>query len=179
MDLWHSEFQPAGHLSTGKLWSLAVLSFRKPVSNPLRGITTFVLCSQSPLNLHPFCLTRFQIEGWLELIGTPSASIRLYLALLFIISIFETQKGQVCFLVLFVAMRYLYPVPWSYYCSVPASLLAPQIFRPSYDPDREEEMLLLCYAACLLQSRMWRCPANSKAHCELSLLNTQWKFVSF
>ena len=36
----------------------------------LRRITTFVLCSQSPLNLHPFCLTRFQIEGWLELIRT-------------------------------------------------------------------------------------------------------------
>ena len=41
----------------------------------LRRITTFVLCSQSPLNLHHFCLTRFQIEGWLELIGTPSVDI--------------------------------------------------------------------------------------------------------
>ena len=35
----------------------------------LRQITTFVLCSQSPLNLHQFYLTRFQNEMWLELIG--------------------------------------------------------------------------------------------------------------
>ena len=33
------------------------------------------LCSQSPLNLHHFCLTRFQIEGWLELFGTPSVDV--------------------------------------------------------------------------------------------------------
>ena len=38
----------------------------------LKRITTFVLCTQSPLNLHQFCLTRFQIEGWLELIETTS-----------------------------------------------------------------------------------------------------------
>ena len=41
----------------------------------LRWIPTFVLRSQSPLNLHQFCLTRFQIEGWLEQIGTPSVGI--------------------------------------------------------------------------------------------------------
>ena len=41
----------------------------------LRRITKFILCSQSPLNLHHFCLTRFQIKGWLELIGTPSVDI--------------------------------------------------------------------------------------------------------
>ena len=37
----------------------------------LRRISKFILCSQSPLNLHHFFLTRFQIEGWshqLELI---------------------------------------------------------------------------------------------------------------
>ena len=41
----------------------------------LKRITTFVLCIQSPLYLHQFCLTRFQIELWLELIGTPSVDI--------------------------------------------------------------------------------------------------------
>ena len=41
----------------------------------LRRITTFVLRSQKPLNYHHFCLTRFQIEGWLELIGMPSVDI--------------------------------------------------------------------------------------------------------
>ena len=30
---------------------------------------------QSPLNLNHFCLTRFQIEEWLKLIGRPSVDI--------------------------------------------------------------------------------------------------------
>ena len=41
----------------------------------LRLITTQCLCNQSPLNFHHFCLTRFHIEGRLELIGTPSVDI--------------------------------------------------------------------------------------------------------
>ena len=42
---------------------------------PIEMNNNIVLCSQSPLNLHHFCLTRFQIEGWLELIGMPSVDI--------------------------------------------------------------------------------------------------------
>ena len=41
----------------------------------LGRITTLVLCRQSPLNLHQFCLTRNSKYGWLELIGTPSDGI--------------------------------------------------------------------------------------------------------
>ena len=60
-------------------------------TNLLGRITTLVLCRQSPLNLHQFRLTRDSKYG---LVGTDRnaiwryfASIRLYLALLFIMSI--------------------------------------------------------------------------------------------
>ena len=55
-------------------WRIYILVIKsKVITLLLRQITTFVLCSQRPLNLHHFCWTRFQIEGWLELIGTPLA----------------------------------------------------------------------------------------------------------
>ena len=40
----------------------------------LGRITTHVLCSQRPLNLHQFCLTRYSNMSWLKLFGTPSLS---------------------------------------------------------------------------------------------------------
>ena len=62
----------------------------------LGRITTLVLCRQSPLNLHQFRLTRDSKYG---LVGTDRnaiwryfASIWLYLALLFIMSIFIILK---------------------------------------------------------------------------------------
>ena len=64
----------------------------------LGRITTLVLCRQSPLNLHQFCLTRDSKYG---LVGTDRnticwyfALIRLYLALLFLMSILKPDKWQ-------------------------------------------------------------------------------------
>ena len=77
-------------------WDIAetLLKHCWDISETLGRITTLVLCRQSPLNLHQFRLTRDSKYG---LVGTDRnaiwryfALIRLYLALLFILSI--TQK---------------------------------------------------------------------------------------
>ena len=82
---WGSSVDVGGSIQRCSLRFVSVLFYqllrgrlvKKTAANCtlLRQITTFVLCSQSPLNLHHFCLTRFQIEVWLELVGTPSIDI--------------------------------------------------------------------------------------------------------
>ena len=70
----------SGWFGNPELWKFELLG----------RITTRVLCRQSPLNLHQFCLTR---DSKYQLVGTDwnaicqyFASIRLYLAFLFIMS---------------------------------------------------------------------------------------------